>query len=146
MVANANDTVSGPGRPVPVEELRAEVEAVRRAVAGSHCCPGGPELPEDLATAIVAVSTSGMTPGAAARRFPYRRDPYGRATIPTGRGPIVVDGKVLRTENGPLVEFSRHYGNGKILDVYIPGAWVRPNPKEQSGWVGVYDITEAHAF
>ena len=125
-----------------MEELPAEVEAIRRAVAGSHCYPGGPELTEGMVAAVLATSAPGMTSGAGARRFPYRKEPYGRATIPTDLGSIVVDGKVLRTEDGPLVEFSRHYGNGQILDVYIPGAWVRPIPRGQSGWVGVYDITE----
>ncbi|MFI7483061.1 hypothetical protein ACH9EU_11685 [Kocuria sp. M1R5S2] len=115
--------------------------ARRHAVAGSHCYPGGPELTEDLTAAIRAASAPGMTPGAGARRYVYRREPYGRAAIPTSLGTVVVDGKFLRTEDGPLLELWRQYPGG-MLDVYIPAAWVRPISREESGWVDVYDIVE----
>lgn len=47
-----------------------ETSARRRAVSGSHCHPGRPELTEGIATTIRAVSAPGMAPGAGAERFP----------------------------------------------------------------------------
>lgn len=79
------------------EDLGEKTNARRRAVSGSHCHPGGPELTEEIAAAVRGVSESGMTPDAGARRLPYRREPYGRADIPTALGELVVDDKVLMT-------------------------------------------------
>lgn len=131
-----------PGRPVPVEELPEDVQRIRDAVAGIYCHPGGPELTEEIAAAVRGASAPGMTPDAGARRFPYRREPYGRARIPTDLGELVVDGKVVRTENGPLLQLWRQYGAGQILYAYIPATWVRPIHRDESAWIDVYDITE----
>lgn len=109
-----------------LDYLDDETNASRRRVAGLHCHPGGPELTEEIAAAVHGVSAPGMTPDAGARRFPYRREPYGRARIPTDLGDQVVDGKVLMTEDGPLLELWRKYAGGRILDVLIPRAWVEP--------------------
>jgi hypothetical protein len=103
-----------------------ETNVRRRAVSGSYCHPGGPELTEEIAAVIRGVSAPTMTPGAGADRFLYKREPYGRARIPTNLGELLVDGKVLRTEKGPLLELWRMHGSGRILDVFIPAAWVRP--------------------
>lgn len=119
-----------------------ETNVRRRRVFGSHCYPGGPELTEDIAAAVRGVSALGMTPGAGARRLPYRREPYGRAWIATALGELVVDGKVLLTEDGPLVELWRHYASGRVLHAYIPAAWVRRISRDESAWVDVYDILE----
>lgn len=119
-----------------------ETNARRRVVSGSHCHPAGPELAEGIAAAVRGVSKSGMTPEAGARRFQHRREPYGRARIPTDSGELVVDGKVLMTEDGPLVELWRQYAGGRVLDVYIPAAWVQPISRDESAWVDVYDSVE----
>lgn len=119
-----------------------ETNARRRAVSGSHCHLGGPELTEDIAAAIRAVSAAGFTPGGGARHFPYRREPYGRARIPTGLGVFLVDGKVRATEGGPLLELWRKYAGGRVLDVFIPAAWVRPIGRDESAWIDVYDILD----
>ena len=84
-----------------------------------------------------------MTPGAGARRYPYNREPYGRASIPTALGELVVDGKVLMTERGPLVEFWRDCGPLGILDVFIPGAWVEPIRRDESEWRHCYDTLDS---
>ncbi|MEX5259588.1 hypothetical protein [Kocuria sp. CPCC 205263] len=92
--------------------------------------------------AIQGVSAPGMTPGAGASRYPYNREPYGRARIPTALGELVVDGKVLMTERGPLVEFWRDAGVLGILDVFIPETWVKPIPRDESEWRHPYDVLE----
>lgn len=92
--------------------------------------------------AAVAVSALGMTPGAGATRYLYNREPYGRARIPTALGELVVDGKVLMTERGPLVEFWRDCGPLGILDLFIPGTWVEPIPRDESEWRHPYDVLE----
>lgn len=126
---------------VPVwNDLDDEAKARRRAVSGSHCHPDGPELTEEIAAVLRGVSTPGMTPGAGARRRPYRREPYGQARIPTNLGVLVVDGKVLMTEDGPLLELWRKYADDRVLDVFIPSAWVRPIGRDESAWVDVYDF------
>ena len=84
-----------------------------------------------------------MTPGAGARRYPYNREPYGRASIPTALGELVVDGKVLMTERGPLVEFWRDCGPLGILDVFIPGAWGEPIRRDESEWRHCYDTLDS---
>lgn len=117
-----------------------ETNARRRAVSGSHCHPGGAELTEEIAAVIRGVSAPSMTPGAGADRYPYNREPYGRARILTDLGELVVDGKVLRTEKGPLLELWRMYGSGKVLDVFIPAAWVRPIARDEFAWIDVYDV------
>ncbi|MFI7581722.1 hypothetical protein [Kocuria kalidii] len=95
-----------------------------------------------MAAAVRGVSAPGMTPGASARRFPYSREPYGRACIATVLGEFVIDGKILMTEDGPLVKLWRHYGSGQVLYAYIPTAWVRRIRRDESGWTGVYDIVD----
>ncbi|WP_188535166.1 hypothetical protein [Kocuria dechangensis] len=97
------------------------------------------KLTAEHIAAIRAVSAPGMTEGSGARRYPYNREPYGRAPIPTARGVIVVDGKVLRTERGPVVEFWRDAGALGILDVFIPGAWVERIRRDESAWRHLYD-------
>jgi hypothetical protein len=47
---------------------------------------------------------------------------------------MVVDGEVLRTERGPLMEFWRDAGALGILDVFIPGAWVKSIRRDESEW------------
>lgn len=123
-----------------LENVDEETNARRRAVSGSRCHLGGPELTEEIAAAARVVSAPGMTPDAGARRFPYRREPYGRARIPTDLGDLVVDGKVLMTEDGPLLELWRQYAHGRILDVFIPAAWVQPIDRDESAWIDVYDV------
>lgn len=83
-----------------------------------------------------------MTPDAGARRRPYRREPYGRARIPTDLGELVVDGKVLITEDGPLLEPWQQYAHGIVLDVFISAAWVQPISRDESAWIDVYDILD----
>lgn len=112
--------------------MAEEADARRRAMSGSHCHPGGPELTEEIAAAIRSVSAPGMTPSGGSRRFTYRREPYGRARIPTDLGELVIDGKVLMTEEGPLVELWRQYDSGRILDVFIPAAWLQPLDRDES--------------
>lgn len=51
-----------------------------------------------------------------------------------------MDGKVLMTEDGPLVELWRQCASGRIPDVFIPAAWVQPIGREESAWIDVYDI------
>lgn len=97
------------------------------------------DLTREQLAAVQDVSAPGMTPGGGARRFRYNREPYGRATIPTALGSVTVDGKVMRTEDGPLVNFWRDCGALSILDVFIPAAWVEPIPWQQSRWVRPYD-------
>lgn len=92
--------------------------------------------------AAEAVSAPGMTPGAGATRYLYNREPYGRARIPTTLGELVVDGKVLMMERGPLVEFWRDCGPLGILDVFIPGTWVEPIPRDESSWQYWYDVLD----
>ncbi len=127
------------GRPGAVAELPEDVQRARDAVSGTYCTDGGPELTETLADALRAVSAPGMTPDAGSRRLTYRREPYGRARIPTSRGEILVDGKVLFVENGPLLNFSRHYAGGRRLDLFIPAAWVVQIRRHDSAWRDVYD-------
>lgn len=91
-------------------------------------------LTSEQFAAAEAVSAPGMTPGAGARRYPYNREPYGRARIPTALGMVAVDGKVLMTEQGTLVEFWRDAGFLGILDVFIPGTWVEPILRDESEW------------
>lgn len=119
-----------------------ETNARRRAVSRSHCYPGGPGLTEEIAASARGASASGMTPGAGARRLPYRREPYGRARIPTDLGKLVIDGKVLMVENGPLLELWRQYAGERALNVFIPAAWVQRIHRDESAWIGVYDIVE----
>lgn len=83
-----------------------------------------------------------MTPGAGAHRFPYNQEPYGRATIPTALGSVVVDGKVWRTEKGPIVEFWRDWGPLDVLDVFIPAVWVEPISRDESSWRHPYDVLQ----
>lgn len=127
---------------IDLDDVDEATNAHRRAVSGSHCHRGGPELTEEIAAAVRGVSAPGMTSGAGARRLPYRREPYGRARIPTDQGEIVVDGKVLVTESGPLVELWRQYAGGRVLDVFIPASWVQPIRRDESAWVDVYDILD----
>lgn len=122
--------------------LDEETQASRQKVAGSHCQPGGPDLTEEIPDAVRGVSTPGMTPGADARRFPYRRGPYGRARISTDLGALMIDGKMLMTEDGPLLELWRQYAGGRFLDVFIPRAWVEPIERDESAWIDVYDIAD----
>lgn len=125
---------------VDLDCVDEETNARRRAVSGSHLPPGGPELTEEIAAAIRGASAPGMTPGGGARRYPYRREPYGRARISTDLGELIVDGKVLVAEDGPLLNFWRQYAGGRILHVFIPAAWVQPIDRDKSAWVDVYDI------
>ncbi|VEI49332.1 Uncharacterised protein [Kocuria rosea] len=83
-----------------------------------------------------------MTPEAGATRYLYNNEPYGRARIPTTLGVLVVDGKVLMTERGPLVEFWRDCGPLGILDVFIPGTWVEPISRDESEWRHCYDVQD----
>ncbi|GAB2624463.1 hypothetical protein GCM10009696_32770 [Kocuria himachalensis] len=92
--------------------------------------------------AAAAASAPGMTPGAGASRYPYNKEPYGRARIPTVLGVVVVDGKVLMTERGPLVEFWRDCGSLGILDVFIPETWVQPILRDESDWRHPYDVLD----
>lgn len=78
-----------------------------------------------------------------ARRFTYRREPYGRARIPTDLGELIVDGKVRATEDGPLLNLWRHCAGGRVLDVFIPAAWVRPIARDESAWIDVYDMLDS---
>ncbi|MFF0942674.1 hypothetical protein ACFYE2_00390 [Kocuria sp. CPCC 205300] len=124
-----------------LEDVDEETNARRRAVAGSHCHPGGPELTEEVAAAVRGVSAPGLTSGGGARHFQYRREPYGRAHIPTDLGEFVVDGKVRAVDgDGPLLNLWRLYPSGRVLDVFIPRAWVRSIDRDDSAWVDVYDI------
>lgn len=146
IVTTANSVSLEADRPPSVwtdlDYVEAETNARRRAICGSRCHPDGPELTEEIAAAARGVSASGMTPGAGARRFPCRREPYGRARLPTDLGELVIDGKVLITENGPLLELWRQHLGGRVLDVFIPAAWVQPISREESGWVDVYDLRD----
>lgn len=120
-----------------------ETNASRRKVAGSHCHPGGPELTEEIAAAVRGVSAPSMTPGGGVRHVAYRREPYGRARIPTDLGELVIDGKVLITEDhGLLLNLWRLYANGPVLSVFIPKAWVQPIDRDESAWIDVYDTLE----
>lgn len=121
--------------------MNDEENAQRRAVSGSHCHPRGPELTEETATAIRSASASGLTSGGGARHFQYRREPYGRARIPTELGEIIIDGKVRAVDgDGPLLNLWRLYPPGRVLDVFIPRAWVKPIDRDDSAWIDVYDI------
>jgi hypothetical protein len=120
-----------------------ETNASIKRVAGSHCYPGGPELTEEIAAAVRGVGAPSMTPGGGARDMPYRREPYGRARIPTDHGDFIIDGKVQRVEDrGPLLNLWRQYANGRVLDVFIPQSWVQPIPRDESAWIDVYDILD----
>lgn len=99
-------------------------------------------LSSEQFAAAEAVSAPGMTPGAGATRYLYNHEPYGRARIPTVLGVLVVDGKVLMTERGPLVEFWRDFGRLGVFDVFIPGTWVEPIPRDESEWRHPYDVLE----
>lgn len=134
--------------PFPVMEAKASVDDAAQAIARDAISSDDPstsycvQLTPELITAIRGVSAPGMTPGAGASRYPYNREPYGRARIPTAQGDLVVDGKVLMTEHGSLVEFWRDAGVLGILDVFIPAAWVEPIPRDASEWRHCYDILE----
>ncbi|MCJ8505785.1 hypothetical protein MRU69_13140 [Kocuria flava] len=80
-----------------------------------------------------------MTPGAGARRFTYRRVPYGGARIPKSREELVVDGKVLFLEDGPLLNFSRQYAGERMRTLFIPAARVMLISREDSAWQDVND-------
>lgn len=53
-----------------------------------------------------------------------------------------MDGKVRATEDGPLLNLWRHYADGRVLDVFISAAWVRPIARRESAWIDVYGILE----
>ncbi|MGX5357569.1 hypothetical protein [Kocuria sp. KH4] len=147
IVTNANSASVDAGITVSVWEdldyVDEETNASIRRVSGSHCYSGGPELTEEIAAAVRGVGAPSMTPGGGARRFPYRQEPYGRAWIPTDLGELVIDGKVNMTEErGPLLNLWRQYAGGRVLDVFIPQAWVRPLPRDESAWIDVYDILD----
>ncbi|MFC6256478.1 hypothetical protein ACFP5Z_05400 [Kocuria oceani] len=120
-----------------------DTNASCRKVAGSHCHPGGSGLTEEMAAVVRGVSAPRMTPGAGVRHFPDRREPYGRARIPTDLGELIIDGKVLVTEDhGPLLNLWRLYANGPVLSIFIPKAWVHPIDRDESAWIDVYDILD----
>lgn len=111
-------------------------------VSPSPCRTADVNLAENQLAAVRAVSAPGMTPGAGAMRYAYNREPYGRAHIPTALGVLVVDGKVLMTERGPLMEFWRDCDRFGILDVFIPGTWLEPILRGESEWRHCYDVLE----
>ena len=69
----------------------------------------------------------------------YRAEPYVRVVLPTGIGPVSVDGTVRRYDRRALI-LRREHVHEPVLNLWVPIASTHRIDRDESSWVDMYDL------